>query len=56
MKKAEPRYTVPSRHYFSQNHIPNTFEKAVNHVRSIIINECKSVRFLSFKTDGWTFK
>uniref|UniRef100_A0A2S2Q777 Zinc finger BED domain-containing protein 1 n=1 Tax=Sipha flava TaxID=143950 RepID=A0A2S2Q777_9HEMI len=54
MRKAEPRYTVPSRQYFSQNHIPNAFEKAVNHVRSIITNECKSVRSLSFTTDGWT--
>ncbi|CAI6375939.1 unnamed protein product [Macrosiphum euphorbiae] len=42
MKKAEPRYIVPSRKSFSQYHIPNAFEKSVNHVKSIIDNECKS--------------
>ncbi|VVC35226.1 Ribonuclease H-like domain,HAT, C-terminal dimerisation domain, partial [Cinara cedri] len=54
MKKAEPRYTVPSRKYFSQYHIPNAYEKAVGHINSIIDNECKRVRSLSFATDGWT--
>ena len=54
MKKAEPRYTVSSRKYFSQYHIPNAFEKAVNLIKSIIDNECKCVRSLSFTTDGWT--
>jgi len=56
MKKAEPRYIVPSRKSFSQYHIPNAFEKSVNHVKSIIDNECKSASSLSFTTDGWTFR
>lgn len=54
MKKAEPRYIVLSRKYFSQYHIPNAFEKSVDHVKSIIDNECKSAKSLSFTTDGWT--
>jgi len=54
MKKAEPRYTVPSRKYFYKYHIPNAFEKAVDHIKSIIDNECKNAKSLSFTTDGWT--
>lgn len=53
MNKAEPRYAVPSRQYFSKYYTRN-FNKAVEHAKTIIRNECKNVKDLSFTTDGWT--
>lgn len=50
MQKAEPRYQIPSRNYFSDNVIPDIYSK----VKNIISSQIDMAEAISITSDIWT--
>lgn len=46
----EPRYQLPSRPYFSQNVLPQLYNK----VKAKLVEDLSKAKFIALTTDGWT--
>lgn len=54
MKKAEPRYTIPSRATFRRKLIPELYEKTLSKLKEELKQHMSGVKTISITTDGWT--
>ena len=50
LRELEPRYSLPSRRYFTENIVTNLF----NNLKTEVTQAVSSVSFFSFTTDIWT--
>ncbi|KAM4560530.1 zinc finger BED domain-containing protein 4-like [Odontesthes bonariensis] len=50
MEHLQPRYEVPSRHYFTEKALPALFKKTADKIRGLLV----SVPYVSFTTDIWS--